>query len=653
MKKLVYIFCMLLAVISCAKIGSPDGGWYDDDPPKVVRSEPADRSVNVKSKKISIYFDEFIKLEDATNKVIISPPQLEMAEIKASGKKVVVEPQDSLKENTTYTIDFSDAISDNNEGNPLGSYAFTFSTGERIDTFEVAGYVLDASNLEPVKGIMVGLYDDLADSAFKTKPMLRVSRTDSRGHFVVKGVAPGTYRAYALQDMDNDFRFGQRSEMLAFSHNTFSPSSKPDTRIDTIWRDSLHIDALQPVPYTHFLPDDIALLAFTHTQTDRYLLKTERKDPEKFSMFFSYGHPELPVIKGLNFQTDSAFVIETDEKQDTIHYWLRDTTIVNQDTLRMEVSYMMTDTLGNLVSQTDTLDVLAKTPYEKRLKEKVKEIEKWQKEQEKKKKRGQPYDSIYPIQHLKPNIKIPMSMVPNEKVIIEMPNPLVRCDTNAIHLYSQIDTLWYEAEYVFKSVPGTIREFEITAEWRPNTEYSLEIDSAAFENIYGQVSDKYKQGIKVKSLEELGTLTLNLSGVTDTIPLQVQLLNSSGSIVKEVVASKNVVHFDYVMPGKYYISAFLDANGNGKWDTGNYDEDLQPEEVYYYPKEVECKEKWDITQQWNLTDKPRFEQKPRAIVKQKPDAEKKLKNRNADRAKNLGIEYNKDKIVKPDKKDKI
>ena len=441
MKKLVYIFCMLLAVISCAKIGSPDGGWYDDDPPKVVRSEPADRSVNVKSKKISIYFDEFIKLEDATNKVIISPPQLEMAEIKASGKKVVVEPQDSLKENTTYTIDFSDAISDNNEGNPLGSYAFTFSTGERIDTFEVAGYVLDASNLEPVKGIMVGLYDDLADSAFKTKPMLRVSRTDSRGHFVVKGVAPGTYRAYALQDMDNDFRFGQRSEMLAFSHNTFSPSSKPDTRIDTIWRDSLHIDALQPVPYTHFLPDDIALLAFTHTQTDRYLLKTERKDPEKFSMFFSYGHPELPVIKGLNFQTDSAFVIETDEKQDTIHYWLRDTTIVNQDTLRMEVSYMMTDTLGNLVSQTDTLDVLAKTPYEKRLKEKVKEIEKWQKEQEKKKKRGQPYDSIYPIQHLKPNIKIPMSMVPNEKVIIEMPNPLVRCDTNAIHLYSQIDTL--------------------------------------------------------------------------------------------------------------------------------------------------------------------------------------------------------------------
>ena len=427
---------------SCAKMGSPDGGWYDDDPPKVVRSEPAERSVGVKTKKVAIYFDEFIKLEDATNKVIISPPQLEVPEIKAQGKKVVVELQDSLKPNTTYTIDFSDAISDNNEGNPLGSYAFTFSTGEQIDTFEVAGYVLDASNLEPIKGIMVGLYDDLADSAFKTKPMLRVSRTDSRGHFVVKGVAPNTYRAYALQDMDNDFRFTQRGEMLAFTHDTFVPSSKPDTRIDTIWRDTLHIDALRPVPYTHFLPDEITLMAFSHIQADRYLLKTERKDAEKMTMYFSYGHPDLPVIKGLNFEADSAFIIEANELQDTIHYWLRDTMLVNQDTLRMEVSYMMTDTLGNLISQTDTLDVLAKTPYEKRQKDLAKEMEKWQKEQDKKMKKGQPYDSIYPVKPLKPDIKIPSAMLPDGKVTIEMPTPLVRCDTSVIHLYSQIDSLW-------------------------------------------------------------------------------------------------------------------------------------------------------------------------------------------------------------------
>ncbi|MEE3446538.1 MAG: Ig-like domain-containing protein, partial [Prevotella sp.] len=204
-------------------MGQPDGGWYDDDPPKVVGATPADQATNVKTQKVTIYFDEYIKLQDATNKVIISPPQLEMPEIKAAGKKIVVELKDTLKENTTYTIDFSDAITDNNEGNPMGNYTYSFSTGERIDTFEVSGYVLDASNLEPVKGILVGLYDDLADSAFKTKPLMRVSRTDGSGHFVVKGIAPGTYRAYALQDADGDFRFTQKSEMIAFSHDTFEP----------------------------------------------------------------------------------------------------------------------------------------------------------------------------------------------------------------------------------------------------------------------------------------------------------------------------------------------------------------------------------------------------------------------------------------------
>ena len=635
---------------SCARMGSPDGGWYDDDPPKVVRCEPNGQSVNVTTKKITIYFDEFIKLEDASNKVIISPPQLEMAEIKVAGKKVIVELQDSLKPNMTYSIDFSDAISDNNEGNPLGSYAYTFSTGERIDTFEVSGYVLDASNLEPVKGILVGLYDDLADSAFTTKPMLRVARTDGSGHFVVKGIAPGTYRAYALQDMDNNFRFGQRGEMVAFSHDTYEPSSKPDTRIDTIWRDSLHIDALLPVPYTHFLPDDIVLRAFTHLQTDRYLLKTERTNAEKMTMFFSYGHPELPLIKGLNFEADSAFVIETGEKQDTIHYWLRDTALVNQDTLRMEVTYMMTDTLGNLVSQTDTLEVLAKTSYEKRMKEKAKEIEKWQKEQDKKRKRDEPYDSIFPTKPLTPNIKIPSVMTPDAKVTVEMPSPLVRCDTSAVHLYSQIDSLWYDAACEMKPVPGSIRQFIISADWRADTEYSLEIDSAAFVDIYGLVSNKYKQGIKVKSLDEMGTLTLKLSGIADTLPLRVLLLNKSGDAVKEVIAVNGVAKFNYVMPDKYYVSALVDRNGNGVWDTGEYDLDLQPEEVYFYPREIECKEKWDISQNWNLTAVPLYQQKPAAITKQKPDAQKKLKNRNAERAQKLGIPYNKNKDVKLEKK---
>ena len=649
MKKLLYICCIALAMIGCARMGSPDGGWYDDDPPKVVSCIPEDQATNISTKKITILFDEYIKLTDATNKVIVSPPQLEVPDIKATGKKIVVELQDSLVPNTTYTIDFSDAISDNNEGNPMGSYTYSFSTGERIDTFEVSGYVLDASNLEPIKGIMVGLYNDLADSAFQTKPMLRVSRTDSRGHFVVKGVAPGTYRAYALQDMDGDFRFSQKSEMIGYNHLTFEPGSKPDTRTDTIWRDSLHIDALVQVPYTHFLPDDITLLAFTHVLTDRFLVKTERVEANKFSMYFSYGNPQLPEIKGLNFDSDSAFVVETNEKQDTIHYWLRDTALVNQDTLRMEISYLMTDSAGVLINQTDTIDGLAKVSFEKRQKELKKQKDQWRKDMEKRIKRGENVDTIWREKPLEVKYDAPASMDPDKIVRIEMPTPLQHCDTAGVHLYSMIDSVWYESDCRMVPIPNQIRNYQLLADWRPGIEYSLEVDSAAFIDIYGKASDAFKQGIKVKTEDEYGTLKLNITGVEDSAMI-VQLLNSSGKIVKQVKAQNHAAEFKFIKPDKYYISAFIDSNGNGIWDTGSYEEDRQAEAVYYYPREIECKAKWDVTQTWNVTGTPIYKQKPEKITKQKPEAEKKLKNRNAERARKLGITYLTDKGVNTNNK---
>lgn len=640
MKKLLYLLAVssCLLAISCARMGNPDGGWYDDTPPYVVNSSPADRATNVKPKRVSIYFNEFIKLEDAQNKVIISPPQLEMPEIKASGKRVIVDLKDTLKENTTYSIDFGDAISDFTEGNPMGNYAFTFSTGSVIDTLQVSGYVLNAENLEPIKGIQVGLYDDLSDTAFLKKPMIRISRTDSRGHFVIKGVAPGTYRCYALQDADNNYIYNQKAEMVGFSHDTFEPSWKPDTRQDTIWRDSLHIDNIVRVPYTHFLPDDITLLAFTALQDNRYLLKTERTEPHKIGFYFTYGDSVPPTIRGLNFASDSAFIVEPSLKNDTVYYWLRDTALVNQDTLRMEVQYMMTDTTNLLISKTDTLDITPKEPYEKRMKAKQKEIEKWEKEQEKKKKHDEPYDSIMPTEQLNLKINPAGSLSPESIVTIESPTPLLRIDTAAIHLYTKVDSLWYDADYVLKPSAHNIRSYTLTADWKPETEYSLEIDSAAIEDIYGLVTGPIKQGMKVKSEDDYSTLTVNLSGIQDTAII-VQLLTSSESVVMQNKAKNGVAEFYYVNPGKYYLRAFVDSNGNGQWDTGDYYADRQAEAVYYYPEETECKAKWDVTRNWNLTARKRFDQKPAAIVKQKADKEKKLKNRNVERAKQMGKEY--------------
>jgi len=639
LSSLLLVLSILLVFQGCARMGNPDGGWYDDTPPYVVDSSPQDKATNVKAKRVTINFNEYIKLEDAQNKVIVSPPQLEMPEIKAGGKRIIVTLNDTLKENTTYTIDFSDAISDNNEGNPMGNYTYSFSTGTEIDTMEVSGYVLNAENLEPVKGILVGLYDNLSDTIFRKQPMIRISRTDSRGHFVVKGIAPGTYRAYALQDADGDFVYNQKSEAVAFNHQTFEPSWKPDIRQDTIWRDSLHIDNILRTPYTHFLPDDITLLSFTALQDNRYLIKTERLEPNRLDFYFSYGD-SLPRLRGLNFESDSAFVVEPTLKNDTVFYWLRDTALVNRDTLNIEVTYRVTDdSTKMLITKTDTLEMLPKVSFEKRMKDKQKAEEEWKKEQEKKKKRDEPYDSVMPRKFLELRISPNGSLDPDSRITIETPTPLERLDTAAIHLYSKVDSLWYDAKFLFRPLPGHVRKYELLADWKLDTEYSLEIDSAAFVDIYGLEMAPLKQGLKVKKEEEYATLQVNLSGVPQDSALVVQLLNNSDNPTRQVRAQDGVAMFYYLNPGTYYLRAFIDSNGNGVWDTGDYDADRQPEDVYYYNQEIKCEAKWDREVSWSLTARPRFLQKPQAITKQKGDEKKKLQNRNAQRAQELGKEY--------------
>ena len=634
---LPFYLLVFLLLVSCAKMGQPDGGWFDETPPKVIGASPADGAVNVNQKKINIYFDEFIKLDNPSEKVVVSPPQLEQPEIKGAGRRIQISLVDSLKANTTYTIDFSDAISDNNEGNPMGNYTYSFSTGEVIDTMEVSGCVLEAENLEPIKGILVGLYADHADSAFRTKPMLRVSRTDSRGRFVIKGVAPGSYRIYALQDMDGNYMFNQKSEKIAFSHDIIVPSSKPDIRQDTTWIDSLHIKSIDPVKYTHFLPDNIVLKAFTEPLTDRYFLKAERQKANCFSLFFSYGDSILPQIKGLNFDAQDAFLIEASEKKDTITYWLKDTALVNQDTLLMDISYRMTDSTGVLVNKTDsTQEILSKEPYAKRMKALEKELAAWTKKQEKKKKKGEPYDSVMQVKPLDVQLSVSSQLDPDRNIIFTFPTPLAKADTAAIHLYAKHDTLWYRAPMEF--LPAGNRIYELRGEWRPDIEYSLEVDSAAFEDIYGLASKPVKQGFKVNSLDTYGTLLVNITSLHDQ-PLLVQLLDSQDKMVKQVKAVNGVAEFYYLKPQKYYMRLIVDRNDNGVWDTGDYDKDQQAEEVYYYPEEIECKAKWDLTESWDPTARELSRQKPGAITKQKPDKEKKVKNQNAQRAAKLGIQY--------------
>ena len=620
---------------SCASMGTPDGGPYDEMPPKFIGSNPGLHAVNAKSKKLELAFDEFIKLEKAAEKVVVSPPQLEQPEIKVVGKKVVIELLDSLKDSTTYTIDFSDAIVDNNEGNPMGHFTYSFSTGTSIDTMEVSGTVLNAADLEPIKGIQVGLHKNLNDSALTTLPFDRVSRTDSRGHFIIRGVAPGKYRIYALMDGNQNYLYDSKTEMVAFSDSIIIPSMMPATRQDTLWKDTLTIDTIKTVAYTRFMPDDVILRAFKEENTRQFFSRSQRDKENHFILKFSAKADTLPTLTGLNFDTKDAFIIEPNEGNDSICYWIKDSLVYQMDTLTMQMDYLYTDSLNQLVPKTDTIYLANKITREQREKLAKKEAEEKEKERKKKEKKG---ETIEPEKtpFLKMNVDAPSAFDINKNIALSFEEPVVKIDTSAIHMSVKVDTLWQDIPFLFMADSVLPRKYEILAEWEPEKEYQLKIDSAAIIGLYGLHTNKVEQSVKVKKLDEYGTLLFNLQGASPTSI--VELLDNSGKVLRQQrITSENTADFYYLAPNtKYYIRLFDDRNGNGKWDTGNVEQGIQPEEVYYFPKVWEMKANFEFEETWNIHATPVDKQKLDEIKKQKPEETKKVQNKNKERAKKLG-----------------
>lgn len=661
---------------------SPDGGPFDEDPPKIVHTSPKYGAINTNTRKIVLEFDENVKIDNATENVIISPPQIEQPEIEAIGKKIIIKLLDSIKPNTTYTIDFADAIKDNNEGNSMGDYAFTFSSGGEIDTMQVSGNVLDASNLEPIKGMMVGVYaieegmEDVPDSIFRTKPLERVSRTDESGHFVIKGLKKCQYRVFALNDQNQTFMYDQKSEMLGYTNKRFEPTCKPDVKPDTIWHDSIHYDSIIYKGYTHFYPDDITLTAFTVAVQDRFLTKSERPQLNRFTLLFSAGSDTLPKITGLNFDADSAFVIDASEKNDTLTYWIRDSLIYNIDTLALQVDYFGTDTTGLLTLKIDTLTLTSKISKAKLEKEKEKALEEWAKkyrkeykaemrakereaelateaeesdeeaedettdkpakedkksknDDKKKKKKLKDEDIVVPPMpeefmdfKLEPN-----NLDPDKNIYFTLPEPIDSVDLTKFRFYTKKDSIEIDATHIFRKVEGKELVYELMAEWQPDSTYYVACDTGMFVSIYGKRSAEENKSIKVGSMDTYSTLFVELQNADPSAV--VQLIDPSDKVVKTVVSENSKADFYYIKPGKYYLRMFYDRNDNGVWDTGDYDQQIQPEEVFYYSKVMELKAQWEITERFDPTTVPLAKQKPLAITKQKDskkDKTKKSKN---------------------------
>lgn len=624
-----------MAIVACANMASPTGGDYDFDPPVVVSSSPKPNALNVKKGRIEIIFDELVQVEKPSEKVIITPPQRNFPVIRAQNNKVVVEIKDTLKPNVTYTIDFTDAIVDNNEKNPLENFALSFSTGDVIDTLAISGKVLTADNLEPVSGIYVGIHSNMSDTAFTKIPFERISRTNEYGFFSIKGIAPGEYKIYALDDINRDYMYDNPDETIAFFDDVIVPSSEPAVRYDSIFNiNTFAFDSLKEVNYTRFLPDDIVLRSFRSPFRRQYLQKHERTTDDLLSIYF--GAPtDMPEVEVLDVPVEMSewSALEKTKGNDTLQYWLTKPTMIAMDTIRLKVTYMATDTLNQLQPKTDTLSFVNRNKGKE-----AKDAKKEEKKKRKKKKDEKEEKEEIVYLDVKTNIASAFDIY--KDIDIEFNYPLSDFEKEKLHLkqYSASDSVFKDIDFELIADSLSPRKFKLRHKWEHDNDYAFSLDSASIHAYNGLYNKKLESKFKIKSADKYGLLEFFIQGLPAGMPAFVEMLDKSDKVVRKEAVVDNVALFEYLNPGIYYARIVLDANNNGKWDTGEYAEGRQPEQVYYWNREYEIKEFWEMSEDWNITAVPQDKQKPLEITKNKPKDDSKrrreMKQRDAKNERN-------------------
>ena len=607
------VIAVAIFMAACASIGRPEGGPRDEMPPVFVSSKPIQGATNVKSNKIELVFDENIRVDDVSNKVVISPAQKAMPSIIANGKKIIVELRDTLIPNTTYTLDFSDAIRDLNEANPIDGFALDFATGDSIDSLRISGLLMEARNLEPAQGMIVGVYSNLSDSAISTLPLERISKTNQLGQFTIRGLKPGYYRVFALNDKNRDYHW-DRSEDVAFYDIPVFPSTEPIEVVDTL-RAYNGTDSLVTRKGIKYLPNNILLTWFNEGYVAQYLKDYKRPSRNILNFNFATKSDTLPKITLINgpkagAEIDDWALLNSGETLDTLEYWINDSVVLAQDSMIVAARYLRTDTNNELSWTTDTLKLFYKDPKPK-----------------KKKKNEEEADTLPKVKHINWMLQAASPQDVNKPLRFLSSQPLAFIDNGGVRLSIKRDTIW-ESEGPVRITPdttGRILKYTIPHKWEPGAKYKLEIDSASLIGIYNECNKAFKQEFSVRPTEDYVNLFFNVTG-TD-LPVVVELLDGSDKVVATAPVIDGKASFNFLLPGKYFARAFIDSNNNGIYDTGNLLAKRQPEEIYYYNKRINAKKNWDIEQSWNIYELPLDLQKPLDIKKNKPAQKKGDKNR--------------------------
>jgi Bacterial Ig-like domain len=571
---------------SCAQQGSPSGGPRDEDPPIPIESDPPNYSTRFEAKKIQITFDEYIVLDNVNQQLIVSPPMEEKPEVKLKKKTLIIEFEEDLKANTTYTFNFGDAIKDLHEGNKLQNYEYVFSTGEILDSLSVRGTLKYAENLEvPDEPISIMLYADLWDSVPLTDIPLYVGRSNDSGVFSVNNLRPDEYKVFALKDANNNFLFDLAIEEIAFLDSSLIVNADLARRLlgDTIVTvplpDTLAVDSSGMIADTLMEegPDlnaiYIDLMLFTEETEIQYIKDYTREDRRKIQLVFA-----RPLT-----DTFSYHFIEDEHKmevpvldyfspdRDSLTIWVRDSLHYKKDSLFMVAGYTIKDTSDLYVLRMDTLlfSFREKTRKSKREQSEAKQEEK------------------LTIHTIKNNGNQEL----NKDLPLMIDFPLERIEDTLISLYYIPDSIEQMQAFVLKTDSSLFGRAVLSAAWESEANYRMVVLPGAIRSIYPQEHDTIDVKFKTRDLEYYGQILLSLENVNNRVI--VQLFNGDKLLSEKTVLEEGQYTFPFLAPKEYSFKFIHDLNGNGKWDTGKYIRKRQPEPIELLPAKIEVRSNWD------------------------------------------------------------
>jgi len=558
----------------------PSGGPKDETPPKVTSTFPGNYSLNFENKKITINFDEFVVLKELNKKFVVSPPLKKKPNVRLKGRSIVVYLEDSLKDNTTYTLDFADAIVDNNEGNALGDFQYIFSTGNTIDSLCIGGHLENAFDQSPIVGALVMVYESKGDSIPYTTIPDYICKTDSIGHFKIRNIKNTSYKIFALKDGNKDYKFNGGVEEIAFLDQDIQVTAEYSSRNDTIvkyTKDSVAYDSIYTQGYVKYAPADVFLRMFKEKDEQLYITKAKRISRKLLHFGFNRERIDSLKINLLGIEEgDKWFYLEKNITNDSLNYWISDSTIYNRDTLLAELQYMKTDSMKKLVLFRDTVKLNFKSKKKAKLNKKQKE-----KLANRKK------------ESLKFDIDLKSILEINKNISLSFKEPVGKLRIDMIHLYRMKDSTEVSENFNITKDSLSILKFHIHHKWKAEEKYKLVIDSLAINNIYNLYNNGIEKTFSIREKEYYGELYLDFKNINTNCIIQLMDVNDIKTILQEKKINKDKkVKFSFLKAGTYIVKTIVDSNNNGKWDTGKYLDHLQAERVFIHAKEMKVRSNW-------------------------------------------------------------